>query len=75
MANAIQDLTYQVYDFAYSKRRDQDLQRFIDFLVLNKIDYSVAYNGYKRDSIQLTVNASLTELAMVEYCLNNGMII
>lgn len=72
---AIQDLTYQVYDFRYSKNRDNDLDKFTRFLSDNKFDYAIAYNEYKRDSIQVTVTGSLNDMAILEYCLNNGMIL
>lgn len=71
----VNDLMYQVFDFGYSKRRDDDLGKFTRYLNSNRLDYSIAYNEYKRDTIQVTVSGSLNDLAVLEYALFNDMIL
>ena len=70
------EVTNQVYVFTSRKGRDEELRKFTAFLNNNKIEYRIAYNSYSiKDGIQVNVIGSINELAQIEYCLNNGMIL
>lgn len=73
---AAKEVTNQVYLFTGKKTRDEDIKKFTSFLDNNKIEYRTAYNSYSiSDGVQINVIGSINDLACLEYCLNNGMIL